>query len=84
MSTLEKLRGKLKARPKTYNWDDMKRVLADFGYLEKTGGKTSGSRIKFTHPNASPILLHKPHPSNEVKKYAIDLVVDKLEMEGFL
>ena len=84
MSTIDKLKQKLLSRPKTFDWTDMKRVLASVGYTENTSGKTSGSRIRFTHMIAAPIVLHKPHPGNDMKQYAIKLVADMLEQEGLL
>jgi len=84
MSTIEKLKQKLKGRPKTYDWNDLSRVLINLGYSENTSGKTSGSRIRFTHPTAPLIILHKPHPGNEMKLYVINSIVDTLEMEELL
>ena len=84
MGAIEKLREELKARPKSFDWSDMKRVLLSVGYSESTGGKTSGSRVRFTHLTAAPIVLHKPHPGNEMKQYVIKLVVDMLESENLL
>jgi len=84
MSKIEKLRQELKGCPKTFDWNDIKRILSDAGYIEKRGGKTSGSRVWFSNPAAAPIVLHKPHPGNQMKSYAIDFVVDILESEGLL
>jgi len=84
MSTIEKLKLNLKNRPKTFEWSDMTRVLSSFGYAESTCGKTSGSRVRFTHKTAVPIVLHKPHPGNEMKRYMVKLVADMLESEGLL
>ena len=84
MSTIEKLKLNLKSRPKTFKWSDMTRILSDVGYAENTGGKTSGSRVRFTHNNAAPIILHKPHPGNEMKQYVVKFVADMLESEGLL
>jgi len=84
MSSIEKLRQELKSRPHTFNWNDIKRVIKDAGYVESKGGKTAGSRVRFTHTTAASIVLHKPHPGNEMKSYAIRLVVDMLEAEGLI
>jgi len=84
MSTVEKLKGNLKNRPATYKWNDIKRVLTNLGYKEDSGGKTSGARVKFIHATAALIIIHKPHPGNELKKYIIDFIVDTLEQEGLL
>ena len=84
MSAIGKLIQELKTRPGAFDWRDMRRVLLSVGYTAKTSGKTSGSRIRFTHPTAAPIVLHKPHPGNEMKQYAINLVVDMLEREELI
>ena len=84
MSTVGKLKQNLKTRPKTFDWLDMKRVLLDVGYKESTGGKTSGSRIRFTHKTAAPIVLHIPHPGSNIKQYVVKLIADMLEQEGLL
>ena len=45
MTTIDKLKKKLKARPKTFDYRDAKRILEHEGYAEDTGGKTSGSKV---------------------------------------
>ena len=84
MSTIEKLRENLKSRPKVFDWSDMTRVLLSLGYTERVGGKTSGSRVRFIHKTAAPIVLHRPHPGNEMKQYMVKFVADMLEGEGLL
>ena len=84
MGSVEKLKQALRGRPKTFDWSDLRRVLLSMGYTECLGGKTSGSRVRFTRPSAPPIVLHRPHPGNQMKQYAIKLVVDVLETEGLL
>lgn len=45
----------------------------------------SGSRIRFYHSKKdSLILLHKPHPENEIKSGALKAVKLILEQEGWL
>ena len=84
MGSIERLKLELKSRPRSFTWQDMRRVLHSVGYSEITGGKTSGSRVRFTHPTAAPIVLHRPHPGNQMKQYAIRLVADTLESEDLL
>jgi hypothetical protein len=59
-------------------------VLALFGYEETKGGKTGGSRRKFIDSSKKVISLHKPHPSNILKTYAIQLVIAQLKAEGHI
>jgi hypothetical protein len=58
--------------------------LEHFGYSEDTKGKTTGSRVQFTHKKYKPIDLHKPHPSDAMKSYLIRLIAEQLEEEGLI
>ena len=84
MTTIDKLKKKLKARPKTFDYRDAKRILEHEGYAEDTGGKTSGSKVMFKDNNGTGIVMHKPHPESEMKSYSIDDVATFLENEGKL
>ena len=57
------------------------KVLSGLGFVEiKSKGVTGGSRVKFVNQNGDIINLHKPHPSNIVKRYAIVQIIDKLQL----
>lgn len=84
MSQLEKLVSRLLTVPKDFTWDELVKLLAFFGYEEITGGKTGGSRRKFVDGHKNIIALHKPHPSNIVKQYAIREVITHLKEKGHL
>ena len=62
----------------------MERLLSIFGYEKSNKGKTSGSRAIYRNENKRPIMLHKPHPGNIIKGYAIRQVLDELKEAGFL
>jgi hypothetical protein len=81
MSKRAKLLGKLRTRPRDFTWDELKRVLGQFGYVEQTN---SGSRRKFIGVRGEVISLHKPHPGNVLKLYQIDMVLDHFRQEGIL
>lgn len=49
-------------------------LLGQLGYRRVRGGKTAGSRRRFAHESAPAITLHKPHPGNIVKVYALRAV----------
>ncbi len=49
--------------------DELTSMLKSLGYVQRRPGKTGGSRIRFVHPAAPPILLHRPHPGRIVKRY---------------
>ncbi len=84
MSKQEKLLNRFLTIPSDFTWDELKKVLASLGYSEITKGKTAGSRKKFVDEEDNLILLHKPHPSNIVKKYAIKQIIDNLNEKGKL
>ena len=84
MSKKEKLISKLLQRPKDYTWNELSSLLKSFGYKEVKTGKSGGSRKKFVHNIAATISLHKPHPQNTLKRYAIDQIIEVLEQEDLL
>jgi hypothetical protein len=84
MSKQEKLVTRLLAVRKDFTLDELIKVLAFFGYKEITGGKTGGSRRKFVDDAKNIIALHKPHPANIVKQYALREVITHLKEKGHL
>jgi hypothetical protein len=79
MSIKEKLNARFISVPKDFTWDELTKVLAIYGYQEFTGGKTGGSRRRFVDSKKNIITLHKPHPGNIVKTYAIREVIAHLK-----
>lgn len=87
MSKTETLLAKLcrKPTPADFRYSDLKKILSSFGYVESTKGATSGSRVKFYHPETGAILLlHKPHPSDIMAKGAVESVVVFLKEHGHI
>ena len=84
MGTKGKLRDRFKAMPSDFTFDEMQRLLEGYGYEKCNKGKTSGSRIIFKNGNKRPIMLHKPHPGNIVKGYAMKQVLDDLKEAGLI
>ena len=84
MSRQEKLINRLLTIPRDFTWDELIKILAYFGYEEFTGGKTGGSRRRFVDNNKNVITLHKPHPSNIIKQYAIREIISHLMDKGHL
>lgn len=80
MSKIEKLIAKLKSNPKDFTWDELKKVLAHFGYEEMKKGKSGGSRRKFVNSKNDVISLHKPHPQNTLKSYVIKQIIEHLNL----
>ena len=84
MGTKEKLRNRFLKMPSDFTFDEMQRLLEGYGYEKSNKGKTSGSRLIFKNGNKRPIMLHKPHPGNIVKEYAMKQVLDDLKEAGFI
>lgn len=70
MSRKEKLIARFLSQPKDFQYDEAKTLLKYFGFEECHKGKTSGSRVEFIRGNDT-LLLHKPHPSGELKSYQL-------------
>jgi hypothetical protein len=84
MSKTEKLLERLLSYPKDFTWDELVNVLAHYGYSELKKGKTGGSRRKFADANKNIISLHKPHPGNILKTYAMKEIIEHLKEKGKL
>lgn len=59
-------------------------LLLIFGYKKSNKGKTSGSRVIFKNEDKRPIMIHKPHPGNIIKSYAMKQVLNDLTDAGFI
>ena len=84
MSSKEKLVARFLTLPSDFTFDELERLLAIYGYEKSNKGKTSGSRIVFKDKEGHPIMLHKPHPGNIVKQYAVRQVLDELQSKGHI
>lgn len=84
MGTKEKLIERFKTIPSDFTFDEMERLLSIYGYERSNKGKTSGSRVVFKNKSGTPIMLHKPHPGNIVKTYAIKQVFNELKNKDLI
>lgn len=84
MGTKEKLRERFLKMPSDFTFDEMLRLLEGYGYEKSNKGRTSGSRIIFKNGDKRPIMLHKPHPGNIVKGYAMKQVLEDLKEAGLI
>lgn len=84
MSQNEKLLKRFLSKPKDFTWSELKTLLKGFGYVESSAGKTGGSRRRFLHEEYGPIVLHKPHPGNELKSYQVEQIITFLRVGGIL
>ena len=85
MSKDQKLIARLLSKPKDFTYNELCRILNSLGYEESQSGKTSGSRVAFIDKSTNHIIrLHKPHPSNELKQYQIELIIEELKSRGLI
>ena len=74
-------------RPQENNglYSDLKKIMASFGYVESNKGATSGSRVRFYNKETgASMMLHKPHPGDEMVKGAVESVVTFLREHGHI
>lgn len=82
MTRRDKLLLRFKSRTLDFTWDELKNLLAGFGYELAASGRTGGSRVRFVHPERPPIILHKPHPTPVLKRYQVEQILEFLKKEG--
>jgi hypothetical protein len=82
MSKFDKLKERVLKEPKDFTYDELKTLLAGMGYTESNKGKTSGSRVAFINHDTKHILrIHKPHPKNIIKQYALRFIIEELKSQ---
>lgn len=80
MTRKDKLITRFKSLPKDFTYDELTALLGIFGFVPDNKGKTSGSRVMFYNEELQyPIMIHKPHPGNIIKSYAIKQVYEALQ-----
>ena len=84
MTKREKVLERLLSKPKDFTWDELTKVLKDFGYEQDNAGKTSGSRARFISSVYAPMSLHRPHPKPVLKRYQLDDVINLLRQEKLI
>lgn len=84
MGTKEKLVERFKRLPSDFTFSELDRLLSNLGYEKSEKGKTSGSRLIYKSKTGSFIMLHRPHPGNIVKDYAMKQVYIELTDKGLI
>ena len=84
MSQNDKLIERFKTIPANFMFAELEKLLTNLGYIKYNKGKTSGSRVIFKDQEGHPIMLHKPHPGNIVKQYALRQVLEELQNRQLL
>ena len=82
MGKTEKLLDKLSNAKNTFSYKDVVVLLNQLGYDKQ---EMAGSRVRFHNSETGHmILLHRPHPENEIKGGALKSVKHALKQEGLL
>ena len=84
MTRKDKLIKRLKSKPRDFTWDETTSLLTRLGFVEVKTGKTGGSRRRFIGSSNIVITLHKPHPSNILKKYQVEQIIEILSKENLI
>ena len=84
MTRKEKLIKRLKSKPKDFTWDELTSLLNRLDFIEVKAGKSGGSRRRFISTNNVAIALHKPHPSNILKRYQLEQIIEILSEEELI
>ena len=83
MGQKEKRIERLKTKPIDYTYDEARALLQSLGFEERQKGSIPGSRVLFHRESDNmSILLHKPHPSNEMDVAATKQLLRQLKESG--
>lgn len=78
MGTKEKLIERFRSLPTDFTFDEMEMLLLNLFII----GKTSRTRVIFRNQLGRPIMIHKSHPGNIIKGYAMKQVYNDLKEAG--
>lgn len=84
MSKKEKLIARLMSEPADFTFGEETTLMRHLGYTIDNGGKTSGSLVIFRHSGGDRITLHKPHPSNVLKRYQVKDTIAVLKRRNLI
>ncbi|NQZ12789.1 MAG: type II toxin-antitoxin system HicA family toxin [Algicola sp.] len=82
MGKHDKLVAKFLVATSGFKWNELVSLLIGLGYSLLEG---SGSRVKFDNGDPEQLInVHRPHPGNELKAYALKQIRDKLLDYGLI
>ena len=85
MSQKDKLLKKLLAKNSSFSFPEAVQLLGYYSYILDNKGRTSGSRVIFTSSlYSAKLMLHRPHPHNELKQYQIRQLIEFLQQENLI
>lgn len=80
MSKLDKQIRRLLSLPSDYTYNECETLLRNLGYEVYEG---SGSAVKFIrYKDEDKIFFHKPHHTNELKRYILKQIIEHLSNNG--
>ena len=80
MSTKEKLKKRLKKKPKDFTYEETVCLLECLGYKVHNKGATSGSRVRFKNEQTGEYIdIHRPHPGSIMKEWMINTIYEHLK-----
>ena len=85
MNKKAKLLKRFRSLPRDFTFDEAEALFATCGFELSNKGATSGSRVEFVNKaDNKSYIMHKPHPSNIIKGYAMRQIYTYLETNGYL
>jgi len=76
---------RLQQLPKDMSYKELETILRKLGLEEGTGGKTSGSRVKFVNQaTGHRLCFHRPHGSDPMKVVTLREIIAFLTEEGVI
>lgn len=85
MSKKEKLIKRLLNLPKDFRFEELESLLRLLGFEQLNKGRTSGSRVLFYQKDGNAkILIHKPHPSPNLKVTVLKEIAEYLMDNKFI
>lgn len=85
MNKKDKLLQRFKNLPRDFTFEEMEALFKSCGFTLNNKGATSGSRVEFVNEkDGNSYIMHKPHPSNIIKCYAMKQVYTYLDANGYL
>jgi len=84
MGQKEKLMVRLKSHPCDFTFVEAERLLGYLGFVRDNKRRTSGSRVQFVNQDGASIMIHIPHPGNQLKAYQVKALLLMLEKEGLI
>ncbi|MEI7982887.1 MAG: type II toxin-antitoxin system HicA family toxin [Bacteroidota bacterium] len=79
------MKEKLLRLPKNFIYDEMDTLLRGYGYVEQERRRSTWSAVIFYNVELNDkIMFHKPHPQKELKRYILEMILEKLKINEML